>query len=104
MKIKPDSTWKELPIGGVIDEGGTADEYATGGWRAFKPIWNKEKCIHCLRCWIHCPDSSIIVENGKVVGIDYAHCKGCGICDAVCPAKVDAIEMVKEDAGEEGGK
>jgi pyruvate ferredoxin oxidoreductase delta subunit len=27
-------------------------------------------------------------------GIDYAHCKGCGICAKVCP--VSCIEMVKE--------
>lgn len=104
MKVKPDSTWKELPIGGVIDEGGTAEEYKTGGWRAFRPVWSSEKCINCLRCWIHCPDTSILVKEGKVVGIDYEHCKGCGICASVCPPKVSAIQMVKEGEEKGGGR
>jgi len=45
-------------------------------------------------CWIYCPDSSIIVEEAKIKGFDYNHCKGCGICSTQCP--VDAIEMVEE--------
>lgn len=88
--------WRDLPIGGVLLEGGTAAEYISGDWRSLRPIWDKEKCIHCLICWIYCPDSSILVEDGKVVGIDYDHCKGCGICAVECPKKVQAITMVKE--------
>ena len=34
---------------------------------------------------------SLIVENGKAVGFDLAHCKGCGICAKECPQ--DAIVM-----------
>lgn len=99
MKVKKDATWKEIPLGGMVPEAGTADEYETGSWRAQKPHHNAEKCINCLRCWIMCPDSAIIVEEGKVVGIDYKHCKGCGICATECPPKVKAIEMKME--GEE---
>ncbi len=29
--------WREIPIGGVIVEGGNAVEYKTGGWRASGP-------------------------------------------------------------------
>jgi pyruvate ferredoxin oxidoreductase delta subunit len=36
------------------------------------------------------------VKDGKVVGIDLDHCKGCGICAEVCPPKVQAIKMVQE--------
>lgn len=87
-------TWKELPIGGIIENGGTAKEYNTGSWRTFKPIWDEKKCTNCLLCWIYCPDTSINVKDGKFAEFDYYHCKGCGICAKVCPVK--CIEMVKE--------
>ena len=86
--------WKDIPIGGLILEPGNAVNYKTGSWRTFKPVIDKEKCTNCLLCWIYCPDSSIVVEDGKIRGIDYEHCKGCGICSAQCPVK--AIKMVKE--------
>lgn len=86
--------WKDIPIGGLILEPGNAKNYKTGSWRAFKPVRDEEKCTHCLLCWIYCPDSSIIVEDGKIKNIDYEHCKGCGICSVQCP--VDAIKMVEE--------
>jgi pyruvate ferredoxin oxidoreductase delta subunit len=88
--------WKDLPIGGVILESGSAEKYPTGGWRSRKPIIDLEKCSSCLICWIYCPDSSIIVEDGKTMGINYNFCKGCGICAKVCPPKIKAIEMVDE--------
>lgn len=86
--------WKEIPIGGLILEPGNAEKYETGSWRSFRPVRDKEKCTNCLICWIYCPDSAIIVEDGKIKGFDYAHCKGCGICAAQCPRK--AITMVEE--------
>ena len=36
-------------------------------------------------CVPYCPDSSLPVAEGKLAGIDYLHCKGCGICAQVCP-------------------
>jgi len=88
--------WKEIPIGGLILEAGNAEEYQTGTWRTYRPVWDEGKCIHCLFCWIYCPDSAIIVEGGKMKGIDLEHCKGCGICAQECPPKVKAIEMALE--------
>jgi 2-oxoacid:acceptor oxidoreductase delta subunit (pyruvate/2-ketoisovalerate family) len=88
--------WKELPIGGVIPEGGTSEAYATGGWRTFRPVLDPKKCTNCLICWIFCPDSSIRVVDGKHAGFDLAHCKGCGICAEECPSKIKAITMVEE--------
>ncbi len=99
MKITPETGWKELPQGGIIPEAGNAEQYITGSWRTFRPIRDEEKCTNCLLCWIHCPDSSIIVEDAKVVGIDYDHCKGCGICAEICPPKIKAITMVEEKRG-----
>ena len=86
--------WKHIPTGGVIAEPGTARKYETGGWRTFTPKVDMDTCTNCLQCWIFCPDSSIFVKDKKLEGIDYAHCKGCGICAKVCP--VNCIEMVKE--------
>ena len=86
--------WKQIPIGGVIDRGGTAEEYKTGPWRTFKPVRDEARCIHCMFCWVYCPDSSILVKDGKMTGFDYEHCKGCGICASVCPKK--CISMEKE--------
>jgi pyruvate ferredoxin oxidoreductase delta subunit len=88
--------WKELPLGLVL-EGGSSKEFETGDWRSEKPIWDEKKCTHCLLCWIYCPDSAIIVKDGKVQGIDYRYCKGCGICAEECPPKVQAITMVREE-------
>jgi pyruvate ferredoxin oxidoreductase delta subunit len=97
--------WKDIPIGGMIIEAGNAVKYPTGTWRAFRPIWDEPRCIHCLQCWVMCPDSSIMVNDGKMIGIDLLHCKGCGICAEVCPDKVKCIDMVEEAvAAETEGK
>lgn len=96
MKEKKEKGWKEIPIGGLILEAGNATEYETGSWRTFRPVRDEDRCIHCLICWIFCPDSSILVEDEKVVGIDLTHCKGCGICARECPSRVQAIRMMEE--------
>lgn len=87
-------TWKEIPIGGLILEAGNAETYKTGDWRSMRPIVDQDKCINCLNCWIMCPDVAILVEDEKMVGYDYDHCKGCGICANICPVK--CIEMKPE--------
>ena len=90
--------WKEIPIGGLILEPGNAIDYKTGGWRTSKPVYDEKKCIQCLFCWLYCPDAAVIVKDGKVVGIDYEHCKGCGICAKECPVRPEkAMRMEKED-------
>ncbi|MEW6684576.1 MAG: ferredoxin [Candidatus Edwardsbacteria bacterium] len=88
--------WKELPTGCLLLEPGSAEKFETGDWRSLRPVHHSEKCTNCLICWIYCPDSSIIVKDDKVVGIDLAYCKGCGICAKECPPKIQAITMVPE--------
>ncbi len=87
--------WKELTMGAVLPCG-TAFEYNTGSWRTFKPTWIPEKCIHCLQCWLVCPDFAPLVKDEKMTGFDYEHCKGCGLCAYICPVKGKAIVMEKE--------
>jgi pyruvate ferredoxin oxidoreductase delta subunit len=79
--------WRDLPIGGMILEAGNAIGYRTGDWRAFRPVRGEADCSHCFQCWLFCPDSSILVDpdTEQMVGFDLDHCKGCGICAAVCP-------------------
>lgn len=94
--MKKEPGWKSVPRAALILEPGSADSYETGDWRSERPVFDAQKCIHCLICWVYCPDSSILVVNDKVTGIDYKHCKGCGICASECPPKVKAITMVSE--------
>lgn len=91
--------WKEVPIGGVLKEKGSSIEYESGSWRSFRPVLDPQKCINCMFCWVYCPDSSVILKGGQVVGFDLKHCKGCGICAKECPPKVQAISMEPESKG-----
>ncbi|MBT4824414.1 4Fe-4S binding protein [Candidatus Woesearchaeota archaeon] len=94
-------TYKEIPIGGLIEKAGSSVEFKTGDWKAFKPVWDKEKCIHCMICPVLCPEDCIPVIKGKDPKrkeTDFDYCKGCGICAKVCPVK--CIKMIEE--GSEG--
>lgn len=84
----------DYPLGAVCLEGGNARDYLTGGWRAKRPVWDGAACKNCLLCWVACPDSSILVTDGQMSGIDYDHCKGCGVCVGEC--KFGALELVLE--------
>lgn len=86
--------WHRHPMGLASLEPGNSVAVNTGSWRSRRPIWNHDKCTHCLRCFIYCPDACIQVQEGKMVGIDYFHCKGCGICAEEC--NVGALELVEE--------
>jgi pyruvate ferredoxin oxidoreductase delta subunit len=32
-------------------------------WRNNKPVWDKEKCVHCGICYLFCPDSAIRADE-----------------------------------------
>lgn len=70
-------------------------------WRIEKPLFNKDYCIDCQFCWVYCPDMSIISRDKKMVGIDFDHCKGCGICVQVCPTNPKSLLMFAEQQDEE---
>jgi len=86
--------WRDLPRGGDLIEAGSSVKQKTGAWRTYRPVWDGEKCIHCLRCWILCPDSAVVVKDQKYDHVNLDYCKGCGICANDCP--VDALAMKLE--------
>ena len=61
--------------------------------RTLRPVLDNENCNKCNFCWIYCPDGCI--NRGDVYSINYAYCKGCGVCATECPKK--AISMKRED-------
>ena len=93
-ELKEPRGWRELPLAALPYK--LSLEYKTGGWRAFRPIVDQNKCVKCLTCWIYCPESAILWD-GEKVSINYDFCKGCGICARECPVK--AINMVPEGGG-----
>ncbi len=56
-------SWREIPPGMVLLEAGSALKFKTGSWRTFKPVWIKDNCIHCLLCWLYCPDNAVKVRE-----------------------------------------
>lgn len=69
------------------------------GWRSVRPVLDQARCTLCLNCYQFCPDGTIYKvrdASGDVeqLDIDYAFCKGCGVCAKVCPA--DCIQMIPE--------
>ncbi len=65
-------------------------------WRVIKPVFNRDICIDCQNCWVWCPDTSIISRDKQMLGIDYDHCKGCGVCVEVCPTNPKSLLMFAE--------
>jgi 2-oxoacid:acceptor oxidoreductase delta subunit (pyruvate/2-ketoisovalerate family) len=89
-------TWEQLPPGGAVVRERAMHPH-TGGWRTgVKPSVDLSRCVDCLLCWLHCPDSAVLLDGETFAGFDYRYCKGCEICAVVCP--VEAIAMVSEEA------
>ncbi|MCD6519335.1 MAG: 4Fe-4S binding protein [Anaerolineae bacterium] len=94
-----DLPWKEANPGGIVLDAGNSVTYITGTWRTLRPVRDLEQCTQCLICWIVCPDAAITVKDGKVVGFDYDHCKGCGICAQQCPVNVKKPHAITGEMG-----
>jgi 2-oxoacid:acceptor oxidoreductase delta subunit (pyruvate/2-ketoisovalerate family) len=93
--VPPLKDWQALEPGGTSLPA-SAPQPRTGGWRTgVKPAVDRSKCVDCLLCWLHCPDSAVLLAGTGFNGFDYDHCKGCEICAAVCPT--GAIIMVDEE-------
>jgi pyruvate ferredoxin oxidoreductase gamma subunit len=64
----------------------------TGSWSEERPEL-ADACTACALCSLFCPEGAIARCHGAM-SIDLLYCKGCGICEAVCPVS-GAIEMQK---------
>ena len=95
VKKESDLTWKDIEIGGIAIEPGSARLYRTGDWRSQRPTYNFKKCIKCGVCYIFCPEGCIGQNADGYFEAELYYCKGCGICGAECPTRV--ITMVEEE-------
>jgi len=94
-KPEGELTWKDLGIGSIVTEPGSASQYKTGDWRSQRPIYDFSKCIKCALCQIFCPEGCIGQNAEGYFEADLFYCKGCGICARECPTWV--ITMVEEE-------
>jgi pyruvate ferredoxin oxidoreductase gamma subunit len=67
----------------------------TGSWSELRPVIG-DACTACAVCALFCPEGAIARADG-VITIDYLYCKGCGICEVVCPVR-NAIAMAEVTA------
>jgi len=78
-KLKPQVRIKSFK---EVKEGYSQKEAVKEAQRCF----NCGKCIRCDLCFLLCPDLAIFKDNPYRVNEMY--CKGCGICNAICPRSV----------------
>ena len=94
-KNESELTWKDIEVGGIATEPGSARRYETGSWRSQRPTYNHTRCLKCGLCQIYCPEGCIFENDEGGFEASLFHCKGCGICARECPTKV--ITMVEEE-------
>lgn len=95
LKTGFDFTWKDIEVGNIVKEPGSAALRRTGDWRSQRPIMDKEKCNKCGLCWLYCPDAAIKPLEGGYYEHNLYYCKGCGNCARVCARQ--AITIVEEE-------
>ena len=81
----------EIPFGSGFAAGHLTT--VNSGYRTFAPVFDHDKCIHCLMCFVYCPEGAISKAEPNLT-VDMYSCKGCGICAKMCPK--DAIKMSEE--------
>ena len=62
-KAAEELTWRDLEVGCAVSEPGNARVYRTGDWKTFRPVLNKENCIHCGICHLYCPERAYPEPN-----------------------------------------
>jgi len=94
-KPEGEMTWKDLEIGSIVTEPGSARQYKTGDWRSQRPTYDFTRCIKCAVCQLFCPEGCVQQNAEGYFEADLFYCKGCGICVRECPTWV--ITMVEEE-------
>ena len=91
-KSDSELTWKDLEIGNIVTEPGSARQYESGTWRSQRPTYEFSRCIKCGLCALYCPEGCISQdEEGRFVA-DLFYCKGCGVCARECWPKVITMQ------------
>jgi pyruvate ferredoxin oxidoreductase gamma subunit len=82
----------ELPAMHALFQVSTLDSLGklTGTWSLDRPVL-LDACNACALCALFCPEG-VMTRSDGAMAIDYLHCKGCGICEVVCPVR-NAIAM-----------
>jgi len=88
-------TWRDIEVGAIVTEPGSASYYQTGDWRSQRPVFDKNKCVKCGLCYIFCPEGCIVQEDDGYFTANLFYCKGCGICAREC--RPEAITMELEE-------
>lgn len=57
----------------------------TGSWSLDRPVLT-DACTACAVCVPFCPEGAL-ARHDHAIDVDYLYCKGCGICEVVCPVR-----------------
>ena len=60
-KSESELTWKDLEIGCIINDPGSARKYESGTWRSQRPTYDFRKCIKCGICYDVCLPNAVLV-------------------------------------------
>ena len=58
-KLKTKIGETEVTLGAVLKSDGSSSKNKTGGWRAFRPVTDKDACVGCGLCWAVCPEGCV---------------------------------------------
>lgn len=96
LKSEEELTWKDIEVGAICTEPGSASQYQTGDWRSRRPVFDPAQCSKCGLCQVYCPEGCVMKTEKGTYEPNLFYCKGCGICARECPKKAITMEEEKE--------